>query len=237
MDMNQNNDRRGGSAFEEEAAAAAARSRRMKRTILIIFACMVIFVPVALLLTRLIDNSSVGKPEEETKRKQPTIIFCTPDYEYDILKDEEYLNLNRYVMYADNGTGLSVMLDDRSVKNYGPAVLVLTEMLDCIIKGDAEGYNALFSDNYYDNYEPAPLFTMQQVYDILLTKMETKHIQPEKGREYVQYEFTVEYKIHKNNGTFRTDIGLDESRKQYFILSDKEGKNVKIDRVLNYRPE
>ena len=58
-------------------------------------------------------------------------------------------------------------------------------------------------------------------------------MQPDKGKAYTQYVFTVEYKIHKNNGTFRTDIGLDESRRQYFVLSDSTGKEVLIDQIRN----
>jgi hypothetical protein len=55
----------------------------------------------------------------------------------------------------------------------------------------------------------------------------------EKGK-YTQYEYEVEYKIRLNDGTFRTDIGHDESKKQYFILSDSVSDDVLIDQILDY---
>jgi hypothetical protein len=45
----------------------------------------------------------------------------------------------------------------------------------------------------------------------------------------------VEYRIRNNNGTFRTDIGHDESRKQYFVLSDSTSRDVLIDQILGYK--
>ena len=83
--------------------------------------------------------------------------------------------------------------------------------------------------------EPEPPFTMQQVYDILITRVAVTDVVDEKLGKYTQYEYTVEYKIHKNNGTFRTDLGHDDSRKQYFILSDSTGSEVLIDQILGYQ--
>lgn len=232
--MDQNGRTPGGELQRDsQSSETKARADRLKRTILIVFAGMLLFAVIAIPVLRQLEGISGNRGEEETKRKQPTIIFVTPDYDYDIMKDEEYLNLNRYVMYADNDTGLNIMLDDKNIGNYGPAVAVLNEMLRCIIMGDNEGYNELFSTAYYADNEPEPPFTMQQLYDIQLTKMEVNQMQPDKGKAYTQYVFTVEYKIHKNNGTFRTDIGLDESRRQYFVLSDSTGKEVLIDQIRN----
>ena len=232
--MDQNGRTPGGELQRDsQSSETKARADRLKRTILIVFAGMLLFAVIAIPVLRQLEGISGNRDEEETKRKQPTIIFVTPDYDYDIMKDEEYLNLNRYVMYADNDTGLNIMLDDKNIGNYGPAVAVLNEMLRCIIMGDNEGYNELFSTAYYADNEPEPPFTMQQLYDIQLTKMEVNQMQPDKGKAYTQYVFTVEYKIHKNNGTFRTDIGLDESRRQYFVLSDSTGKEVLIDQIRN----
>ena len=232
--MDQNGRTPGGELQRDsQSSETKARADRLKRTILIVFAGMLLFAVIAIPVLRQLEGISGNRDEEETKRKQPTIIFVTPDYDYDIMKDEEYLNLNRYVMYADNDTGLNIMLDEKNIGNYGPAVAVLNEMLRCIIMGDNEGYNELFSTAYYADNEPEPPFTMQQLYDIQLTKMEVNQMQPDKGKAYTQYVFTVEYKIHKNNGTFRTDIGLDESRRQYFVLSDSTGKEVLIDQIRN----
>jgi hypothetical protein len=106
-------------------------------------------------------------------------------------------------------------------------------MIRAVINGDADAYNALFSSNYYKNHDPEPPFTMQRLYDIKLTKVSETLVAGEKGK-YTQYEFEVEYKIRLNDGTYRTDIGHDESKKQYFVLSDSVTGEVLIDQILEY---
>jgi hypothetical protein len=122
-------------------------------------------------------------------------------------------------------------LGEKNRDDYVPAVIVLCDMIERIIAGDADGYNKLLSTNYLKNLEPEPPFTMQQVYDIRLTKVK----ETEMSEGYTQYEFEVEYRIRNNNGTFRTDIGHDESRKQYFVLSDSTSRDVLIDQILGYK--
>ena len=72
---------------------------------------------------------------------------------------------------------------------------------------------------------------MQQLYDIKLTKVK----ETEMSEGYTQYEFEVEYRIRQNNGTFRNDIDEDESKKQYYVLSDSTSKDVLIDQIQGYR--
>jgi len=147
-----------------------------------------------------------------------------------IMEEPGYLAMDRTVYYCDEQYGITEALDDKNRAEFGPAVAVLCEMIERIIAGDADGYNDLFSSNYYENNDPEPPFTMQQVYDIKLTKV--KEMQTSQG--YTQYEFDVEYRIRHNNGTFRTDIDEGESRKQYFVLSDSTSKKVLIDQILGY---
>jgi hypothetical protein len=124
-------------------------------------------------------------------------------------------------------------LTDKNVTGYGPAAAVLRAYINAVIAGDADALNALFSENYFANHEPEPPFTMQRLYDIKLTKINETLVQGEKGK-YTQYEYEVEYKIRLNDGTFRTDIGHDESKKQYFVLSDSVTGEVLIDQILEY---
>lgn len=218
--------------FEAQAKEAQAGARRLKRRILIVFVCMLVFMAVAIPLLSFIDSKeSQQTPEGAETHKSPSISFCTPDYDYDIMKDSEYLGLNRYFFYEDQTSGVTVMLDDTNRNAYGPAVVTLTKMVEAIIAGDSEAYNQLFSEDYFSVYEPEEPFTMQQVYDIKISKRGVSQVTPESGKAYTRYEFIVEYKIHKNNGTFRTDIGHDESRKQIFILSERESGTTRIDDI------
>ena len=220
--------------FEEQSRAARESTRRLKRNMIIVLVCMVAFAVVAIPLINILDKLQNGEDTEETGKLPPSsIIFATPDYEYDIMQDEEYLQLNRRIYHCDERSGLTEELTDKNIGGYGPAARVLREAINAIIAGDADAYNSLFSDNYYANNEPESPFTMQRLYDIKITKVNETIKSGEKGK-YTQYEYEVEYKIRLNDGTFRTDIGHDESKKQYFILSDSVTGEVLIDQILDY---
>ena len=213
---------------------AKESTRKLKRNMLIVIISMVIFAVIAFPLIGFLDKLQTGGAEEETPKLPPSsIIFATPDYEYDIMKDPDYLQLNRRIYYCDERSGMTEELTDKTVTGYGPAAVVLRDFINTIIAGDADAYNALFSSNYYANHDPEAPFTMQRLYDIKLTKINESIVSGESGK-YTQYEFEVEYKIRLNDGTYRTDIGHDESKKQYFILSDSTSEEVLIDQILEF---
>jgi hypothetical protein len=201
---------------------------------IIVLVCLAGFAVVAVPRINILDGLQSGGDEEETKKLPPSsIIFATPDYEYDIMQDNDYLQLNRRIYHCDDRSGMTEELTDKNLPGYGGGAAVLRDMIRAVINGDADAYNALFSSNYYENHDPEPPFTMQRLYDIKLTKVSETLVAGEKGK-YTQYEFEVEYKIRLNDGTYRTDIGHDESKKQYFVLSDSVTGEVLIDQILEY---
>jgi hypothetical protein len=217
--------------FEEQSRQARESTKRLKRRMIIVIACLAVFTVIAIPLISFLERvETAGTPEEVETKKESTIIFHNPDWDLDIMRDPGYLAMNRTVYYCDIQYGMTVALDEKNQNNYGPAVVVLNRMIELIIQGDADGYNKLLSKNYFENHDPEPPFTMQQLYDIKLTKIKETEI----SAGYTQYEFEVEYRIRNNDGTFRTDIDDGESRKQYFILSDSTGKEVLIDQILGY---
>ena len=217
--------------FEEQSRQARESTKRLKRRMIIVIACLAVFTVIAIPLISFLERvETASTPEEVETKKESTIIFHNPDWDLDIMRDPGYLALNRTVYYCDIQYGMTVALDEKNQNNYGPAVVVLNRMIELIIHGDADGYNELLSHNYFENHDPEPPFTMQQLYDIKLTKIK----ETETSAGYTQYEFEVEYRIRNNDGTFRTDIDDGESRKQYFILSDSTGKEVLIDQILGY---
>ncbi|MBE6653581.1 MAG: hypothetical protein E7610_09235 [Ruminococcaceae bacterium] len=216
--------------FEEMSRQAREANRRLKKRMVIVLACLMAFAVVAIPLISYLDSLEKKENEEKETKKESTIIFYEADWDLNIMEEPGYLAMDRTVYYCDEQYGITEALDDKNRAEFGPAVAVLCEMIERIIAGDADGYNDLFSSNYYENNDPEPPFTMQQVYDIKLTKV--KEMQTSQG--YTQYEFDVEYRIRHNNGTFRTDIDEGESRKQYFVLSDSTSKKVLIDQILGY---
>lgn len=222
---------------ESQIQEMRAKSKRLKRRILVIFACMLSFVVIAGPLISYMDSRE-NQPDRDVATRRPTSIsFCTPQYGYDIMQDQEYLAKNRYLFYEDMSSGVTIMLDEQSVSSYGSALVTLTEMIQCIIQGDHEGYNALFSKEYFADpkHQPEDPFTMQRLYDIKLSRRSATQVRPEGGGAYMQYEFFVEYKIQKNDGTFRTDIGHDESRRQLFVLTERGSGKALIDNIVEIK--
>ncbi len=222
--------------YELEGQKAAEATRKLKRKMITVIIVMAIFAIVAIPLINLLDNILLGNGKEEETQKRPpsSIIFAEPDYEENIFEDPSYLALDRALYYRDERAGTTEALDEKTVLSRGPAVILLRNLIDTIIEGDADTYNELFSDNYYENNDPEPPFTMQRLYDICITLVNQTSVNPDDGKAYTQYEFEVEYKIRMNNGTYRNDIGHDESKKQYFIISNSTGEEYLIDQILGY---
>ena len=199
---------------------------------IIVIICLAVFTVIAIPLISFLDNLEKQQSVEELEsKKESTIIFFEPNWELDIMKDPAYLALDRTVYYNDVQYGITVALDQKNVNKYGPAVEVLNQMIQFIIAGDADGYNQLLSVNYLENNDFEPPFTMQQLYDIRISKVQETIV----NGEYTQYEFELEYRIRNNDGTFRTDIGSDESKRQYVILSNSTSNDVLIDQILGYK--
>ena len=221
--------------FEEDGRRAAEAARKLKKRIIIGIVLAVVFAAVAIPLISLLDKSgddgdstSVQKPP-----KNPSVIFATPDYDrrIDIRTDPSYLALNRTVRLR-RGQYTTVITED-DLSSLSPAVGVLYALVESIIDGDAEAYNALFSDRYYaqEGAEPEDPFTMQRVYDIVIEELREQSVTDATDGQYAEYIYSVEYKINRNDGTYRVDIGHDASRAQYFVLTDRDGE-VKIDRLV-----
>lgn len=223
-------------SFSEQSRQAREATQRLRRRMIIVLICLGVFAVVAMPLISWLEALENQSAKEEIVTGKPnTIIFYEPDWELDIMKEKGYLALDRSVYFHDARYGLTEVVDESNKDKYGPAVSMLYRMIEYIIAGDHESYNALLSENYFKtegNEAEAP-FTMQQVYDIKLTLI--KESEPElNGKRFKQYEFQVEYRIRHNNGTFRTDIDEGESRKQYFVLSDSTTGEVMIDQILEY---
>ena len=86
-------------------------------------------------------------------------------------------------------------------------------MLNALIEGDVDTYNSLLGEGI----EKMESFTQQQLYKITITNKSTSSAEG-------SYEFTVDYKIHENNGSYRTDMGSDEYRPISVTVSNKSGK-------------
>lgn len=143
--------------------------------------------------------------------------FYEPDWEYDIMEDVEYLERGWHVTYT-NELGESVAILDDNYAKFGTGVDFLSYYFAAIQSGDHETYNLLFGDEYYKDHDPVEAFTPQRIYDINVRFLNEQKIDDESF--VVNYQ--IEYKIMRNDGTFRRDIGSDMARTQFLTLTFTE---------------
>ncbi len=130
--------------------------------------------------------------------------FYIPDYETDILSDPDYLALDRALLWSENG--ISEKLQDGNYEQYHEECLLVRNYFESLIHGDADGYNALFSDSYIKKYGKQERFTMQRVYDMEASVL-SRSVDPDTGG--VNLVIKIGYKIQANDGTFRRDMTSD----------------------------
>ncbi len=157
---------------------------------------------------------------------QQSYIYYPIDYDLDITTVKGYMELDRDIHYKNGAE--TVMITNANLDFYGPDVQFFKRYFDYAINGDYAAYNQLFTEHYYETSEPYYSFTQQMIYDIEIEKLSVS--ESEKG---VLYAYNVAYKIYRNNGTFRNDIGSDGAKTLYFELLESNG-SILIDRITYY---
>lgn len=226
--------------FAEESTEtknAVPRSRK-KKIIIIVFAAMLLLGVISTVILYVVPavSDKIESAPKDTGDAADTVgmygsqssyLHYPIDDELDPFSVEEYTQLDRSVHYVRNGE--TVALTDENIDEYGDDVRFFVMYFYYVITGDYETYNSLFTDDYYKTAEPYYSFTPQMVYDI-----ETEYLGESDGNGGTVYKYDVSYKIFRNNGTFRNDIGSDASKTLYFELVEQDGK-ILIDKIDYYR--
>ena len=201
---------------------ATRRDKRKKRMIIAIISIFSALVLIWILVSAL-ENILIEKNINENN-KQIAYNFYYADFEENIFEDEEYMELIRGegIRYCDMRSNITVSIDENTIDNYGDDVRFFWDFLQNIVNGDKDAYNAMFSKDYFKQNSPKEAFTMQKIYDVQISKYSAEDIETSNGN-YTKFIYTVEYRILKNNGTFRNDIG-DGSRLQYITITNKSGE-------------
>lgn len=184
--------------------SCGSSNKKAKMIILVIFGAMLVFMIICLLTPRF---QKLKKEEEETYNNS---FHDTYAEDFDIKDYEEYMSLDRSFMYYD-GTGIGSGVIEENLNSFNPGVTVIYRMINALIDGDVNAYNECLGESV----EKLEHFTQQQIYKISLTSQVS---------DSGAYEFTLSYKIHENNGSYRIDIGSDESRSSTVTVSNVSGK-------------
>ena len=190
-----------------------AKQKKIKKTI-IVSAVVIALITVVLIAALMLPNLfTKGKDSDKGKDKEVSYIFYPQNYDEDIYENEEYMKMNRYVMFKNLETGVTEDINNLADDKY---LAFMAELVNSIIEGDADKYNSMFSEEYLKKNSNAvrKRFTMQMLYDIVVARHHT-----DEGTVY-----SLEYKIMKNNGSYRSDMPSDCSKTQYFLISDHDGE-------------
>ena len=210
-----------------------ARKGRVLLFFLILVGLLAVLIGIDLLIGSggLASLFSADRPETA---KRVTDLWPV-DYDEDIMTDEGYLGLNRYIRYADGGYA-TYLASERDLAAASPAAAFFRAYFDAVIAGDAEAYNACFTDEYRRQNGEKGRFTAQKIYDIEVEKLVEYRLNEDTPEEILVWEFDVSYRIRQNNGTFRDDIESDTARKQvYQLYQPVRTGEVLIQMISEYR--
>ena len=192
---------------------------------------IVIFLTIGLVIFVLTFFAIYLLGNERTNNRVPKydFIFHEIDFDTDILLDPEYLALDRSVsLKLGNQT---VTIDD-GYRSENGTIEFMIEYLNCIIGGDYNSYKNFFSQLYFETENVPEIFTMQRVYETTIEIIGETAV-TESNKNYTEYRLSLDYKINRNDGTLRNDMGSDCFRTQYFLITNREG-SLKIDTIKTF---
>lgn len=187
-------------------------------------ACVVIASVMGAMVLILLVLAVILRYFEERPPSVPgNIQFADPSLSADIYADAAYMALDRSIHYVTNdGYTITVEIPESEYAKYSKEVQLLIALVRAAERGDSEAYNACFSPEYIQESGRIDSFTMQKIYDIMITEYRTSIGVPEGYRTAAVYG--LRYKIKDNNGSLRNDMGSDAEHEQYIsVVTDAQG--------------
>ncbi len=160
--------------------------------------------------------------EKEAEDNREEIELYPLDDELNTPDNEEYLEKDSRMFYHDPFEGVTYSIEEETLLQESAEVQFFYEYFAAIREGDDVAYAALFSTSY--DGDIAEDFTQQLLYDITVYPQTS-------GGSIVSYR--VEYRIFRNNGSFRDDVGSDTIR-PLLIELERVGNSLKIKSVSTY---
>ena len=178
------------------------------KTALFIMSGILVFAVAGLLLL----NHFLTK-EDDTSEKY---IHFYPVDDRNIFENPDYLSLNRSVLFCDDPSGwygqtTEITAEERM--GFDATVRFADDYLNALIYGSESALRAMCSSDYLSVHEISD-FTQQMIYEAKIIYHSTEG--REGGGKLVTYR--LDYKIYKNNGTYRRDVGSDTVKSEYLVL-------------------
>ena len=210
----------------DHLADLQAKNQKMKKRVLMIFGGVVLGIALLFGALLLVEHLI-----EQRRYEEPTFDYdFYPPYVGDIMQYSPYLALNRKVFYcADpSGYGANLEVSEETLSNFDNRVSYLYFYLQTVIAGDEQMYNALFNETYYEKHQPHGAFYPQMIYD---ASIRYQGGEDQSNGDRLEL-YVLSYKIHRNDGSFRRDIGSDMSREQLITLRVSREKGITVENLV-----
>lgn len=196
------------------------QKKNVKKTLCVLIGIVLAFLLALLVLSLLI-------PDEKQEEKE---IRFYPVTDENIFENSQYVSKNRTVYYCDSSTGYehTTPITEENRTEYEAEVIFTETYLNAVILGDENTLRQMCSTDYLEKNTISD-FTQQMLYDINIHTYRTEYL--EDGSRLVTYKLM--YKIYRNNGTYRRDVGSDGARPEYLVLHvSTDGTTIKINDIL-----
>ncbi len=202
---------------QQEYEALSAHNQKMKKRFLVILfvalGVLVLLIAVTVVLKMIFPETALGTDLE--------IVFSDP-YEGDIFQYEAYLATDRKIYYHD-GMIIRSVEEDR-LEEFDTCVLFLCEFVKTMESGDVAAYNSSFT------VDPQQAeFSQQMIYETVIFYQQSA----KQSNGDVLYTYTLEYKLLRNDGSLRRDVGSRSVRPLFVTLRLHADGSVTIDQLYS----
>jgi hypothetical protein len=181
---------------EEKIKLAQKKKKILLAVVLIIVGVFLLLGVTLLILSGVRQFVWEKRVQEHVNPMERRYIHPDPDWDKNIFEDSQYMSLDRSVRHNSEGTVITAMTDENK-ELYSVPAQFMYDVVQIIINGDYEAYNALFADEYWEDGGEDFMFPMQALY-----KIEIQIIDMTETTADVKLSYT----IYKNDGMFRPDL-------------------------------
>ena len=199
-----------------------------KKGILVVFFVVLIFLLVAVTVIFLFEKNTADNSDNE---KNDEIHYHLPSYDENIFENKAYIEFQRDLIYAIGGVEQIYSYDE--IDEVDGECKFFLSYFQSVINGEYEKYPDFFLEGAL---KEEPKFTMQMIYEPYV-KFHSESKDEVDGEEVLLRNFIVQYKIFKNNGTFRKGVSSNTAIPQIYQLIKLDDGSFKIFRILNVEVE
>lgn len=193
-----------------------------KKNIIISLLCIIVLLAIACFIFIFLKDD-VKNPEDGNFDE---IHYHLPSYDENIFENKAYIEFQKDLIFSSGGVEQIYSYDE--IDEVSEACKFFLSYFQTVINGEYEKYPDYFITDFFDD---KPKFTMQMIYEPYV-KFHSESKDEVDGEEIRLENFIVQYKIFKNNGTFRKGVSSNTAVPQIYQLLKLDDGSYKIHRIL-----